>query len=104
MRAESESGLEDQLQSKLHGTRAAHLVQRTQDSQAVRQRCGCLPERATRTWGTVIRVDRPEIGVVEDIEGLGAKLQLKPFVDAKLATSGKIDLPGSKSIDEISRR
>src|SRR6266702_2402128 len=81
-RALKQCQLECQLECELHRPRTAHLVERTQHSQALRQRARRLAESASVLWRgrcrrqTVIRLDLAKVRMIEDIERLSPELQL----------------------------
>ena len=89
--------LEDELESKLHGTRATHLIERTQDAQRTRQCSRGLPKSTLAE----LRVDGSEIRVIEDVESFGAELQFQPLMDRKIPTDSQVHLQSPKKPCEV---
>ena len=94
---------EHQLQRQLRRARAADLVQRIE---AAGLAAGA--ERGSEHLGRLAEqrrghvVDRgAEVGVVEDVEEVGARLQRKALVKFELAAQRQIDLGRAESVEDI---
>ena len=92
-------GLENQLQGQLRRARAADLIQRIEAaslaaaSQRGSQHLGRLAEeRRTHVVGR-----RAEVGVVEDVEKIRARLKRKPLPEFELPPQRQIDLRRAES-------
>ena len=92
-----------ELEGELNRARAADLVQRVEaaivatGAEAARKRLrGVAKQRA----GQVV-IGIAEVGVVEDIEELGAEAKPQPLGEPELALQGHIGLPGSETAQHI---
>src|SRR5205823_6224509 len=95
----SELNLKKQLKGKLHGTRAAHLIERVQNTQRVcKSRC-----RLAKSILPETRIYHPEIRMVKNVESFGSELQFEIFVDWKFAAYCHVHLPGAKAAGKGSR-
>src|SRR6266566_440540 len=90
---------EDNSEGKLHRARTAHLVKWVQNTQRIRKRSRSLPKGRRAKAG----IDSSEVGMVEDIKSLCAKLQLQVFVNRKLATHSQVHLPCTESTCKVAR-
>ena len=88
-----------QLQRKLHRAWTALLVLRCHRAEACVQSLRGLPKGGIRER----RIDVTEVRMVEEIEGLGAELQVEIPVDREFAPDGKVQLRGSESSNKIPR-
>src|SRR5580658_7293686 len=88
---------ECQLQRELHRAGAAHLIERAEDSQGSCERSSGL----AKVSFAKVRIDVSKIGMIENVEGLGAKLQFQPLVDGKLPADCHVPLPGPEAAHEV---
>ena len=96
---------EDELESELHRARSAHLIQRTQDAQRIRERAGSLAESRACAMDIHIaapRIDSSKARMVEYIEGLCPELQLNALVDRELPANRHVNLPSPEAADKVS--
>src|SRR5260370_15644116 len=91
-------------QGKLNRGRTANLVKRIEaasDSsrpQTTSQRLRGLSEEGVRD---ISECWIAEVGVVEDIEEFGAKLETRPFREMKLSNNRKVRLPRAETAEHI---
>ena len=95
--------LEYQLQRQLCRARAADLVQRIEAAglAAGAERCsehlgGLAEERRAHIVGR-----RAEIGVVEDVEEIGARLEGEALIELELPAQRQIDLGRAESVEDV---
>src|SRR5215813_12651767 len=92
-------GLERQLERELEGTRAALLEQRVQAPQSLVQHGAGAQE----DWTYAHKSERiGEVGVIEQVEGVRAELQVHAFRDRKRPRQREIDLRQPKPAEVVS--
>jgi len=86
-----------QLERKLHRAWSTLLVLRREASEAVVQHLSSLTKRRIAEG----RIDETEIGMIQDVERLGAELQVDLVAQPELLPGGEVDLCSTETTGKI---